>query len=174
MGDSMVRYDVHKGRMRSIRKVEYLSTYERYKLSSTLRACEVLYNGILRKACERLKNEERGYERYYFTPCERLAAYLKSFEGAYERNRLPRTGDSDIDIIVKRGSQQAHFRLRRVGSKGCLVTAHIEPSDPSWHLRCGLEDKILGEDKKSAVCISFYMDPKTVTEWLEGKGNSIY
>ena len=135
------------------------------------RACEdeILCKFIkgLEEACRRLKEEEEGFEAYLNMSCEELKDYLLREFGGYERPRIFRTADNDYDIIIPRGRQQAHFRLRKVSDCGCLVTVHIEPTDPLWHIGCGLADKMLGEKRKPAECIPFYMNVDVVLKLLK-------
>ena len=143
-----------------------LGEYEDIKLLK--KVCESKEQCIkgLDKACKRLKKEEKGFEAYVNKDCEEVIDYLLRF-GGYVRPRIFRTADNDYDVVIPRGRQQAHFRLRKVGDCGCLVTVHIEPTDPFWHIACGLADKVSGEERKPAECIPFYMDVDNVIKLLE-------
>jgi len=135
---------------------------------SSLRAYRIATDKDTLRACLRLKEEEKGKERLYLKPCETIIKELRDL-GGYLRPPFLSTADTDYDVIVPRGNQQAHFRLRKVTAYACLVTSHVEPRDPLWHARCGLEDQLFGEKDKSAVCISFYRDPEETIKILEGK-----
>jgi len=87
--------------------------------------------------------------------------------GGYVRPKPFSTADTDYDVVVPRGRQQAHFRLKEVHDNACLVPSHVEPSDPIWHVRCWFEDLLLGEKSKSADCTSFYMDSENIIDLLK-------
>ena len=118
--------------------------------------CRFLDKPSLHRACERLKNEERGHEALIPISCRKVGGTLEEL-GA--KPRLAFTADTDGDYVYHLpNGTLVHFRLRKIEDDACLVTAHIEPSSVIWHVRCGLEDRLLGE-QKSPECSPFYIDP---------------
>jgi len=110
--------------------------------SVILGVCKIGKGSRLRHTCFRLKEEEREFKRLYPRPCGMIVRELKALRGRI-RPKLFSTADTDYNVVVPREKQQAHFRLREILDNACLVTSHMEPSDPIWHLKCGLEDLLL-------------------------------